>query len=198
MVTTLETLKYTKNTLTVVTYDTGITDWEGILDAYRNQPLRNKVVCRLDACQFLSMYFTPEFVKKYRPVIMMIMKAQVTDATQFSNVIKDMMQQDSRFKEKLHDIYYSCPEEVSFGSHIIQTLANVLRSTEERYRSFFRHRPEVVICISDGYLYFSVDDDTYLPELPDKVDCEVISYAKSWNGVYRFGNEKVQCNLVFR
>lgn len=186
MVTEMQTVKYTKSVIPVIHYDTGITDWDGIDDAYRYQSLRGKVVCRFDAAVFLSDYFTLETIKKYRPALMMLAKALVTDPQEFSDVIKDLLKMDEVFAVKIHDIFHSCPEDVSFGSHIIQTLADVFVNVESKYRTFFRNRPEVVICVSDGYLYYSFDDTSTEPLLPDKVDCEVLSNVKNWNGGFRY------------
>lgn len=186
MVIDTQTIKYTKTDVRVVHYDTGISDWEGIADVYRGQSIRNKVICRFDAAKFLNMYFSEETIRVYRPVLLMLAKAQVTDPTKFSGAIKDFIKMDSVFADKIHYMYHSCPEDVSFGVHVIQCLANVFVNTESRYRTFFRNRPEVVICISDGWLYYSFEDAKDGPLLPDKIECEVLSYAKNWNGNFRY------------
>ncbi len=179
-------VKYTKLTTTVTTYDTGLTDWENIESIYRDQSLRDKVVCRLDVTMLLSRYFELDTIRAYRPVIMLIVKGLVTDPTKFSNCIKDFMKLDSKFRSSIQDIYNSCPEEQSFGSYIIDVLADVFKNAESTYRGFFRGKPEVVICVSDGYLYFSIEDSMRVPTLPDKIDCEVLSYAKNWRGEFQF------------
>lgn len=179
-------IKYTKMTIPVYHYDTGIELWEGIDSCFRGQQLRGKVVCKLDATDLMTDYFTAETLKKFRPVILMIAKGQVTDPTQFSNVIKEFIQMDETFANKIRDIYAGCPEDCSFGVHLIRTLASFFTNVESNYRTFFRGRPEVVICMSDGYLYYSFNDDETGPLLPDKVDCEVLSYVKNWNGEFHY------------
>lgn len=186
MTTDLQNVKYTKVITSVTHYDTGLCDWSDIEQAYRNQSLRGKVVCRFDACYFLNAYFSEDIVRKYRPAILMLAKALVLDPNQFSDVIKDLLKMDKVFADKIHDIFHSCPEERSFGWHIIQTLADVFINVESRYRTFFRNRSEVVICVSDGYLYYSFDDTGIGPLLPDRVECEVLSNVKNWNGQYRY------------
>ncbi len=182
----LQSLKYTKDLCAVTRYDTGICDWDGIEEAYRNKSFRDKVICRFDATCYLEDYFSKSTIKTYRPVLLMIAKAQVLDPNKFSEAIKDFIKLDPVFADRIHDIFHSCPEERSFGWHIIQTLADVFINTEEKYRSFFRGRPEVVICVSNGYLYYSFEDSKVGPLLPDRVDCEVLSYVKNWDGTFRY------------
>lgn len=179
-------VKYTKCTTTVVTYDTGLTDWDGLDDIYKGSILRDKVVCKMDISMLLSRYFKEETIRKYRPVLLMIAKGLITDPVKFSNCIKEFIDIDEVFHDAIHDIFNSCPEEQSFGSYIIDVLADVFKNAESTYRSFFRGKPEVVICISDGYLYFSVEDVVREPMLIHKLDCEVLSYAKNWRGNFQY------------
>lgn len=178
--------KYTKTPVRVIYYDTGITDWENLDDAYKEQFFRNKVICKADVSRFLNQFFLDTTVSKYRNELLTIAKAKVTDANILSHVMLQFIKEDSRFAERIHYLFHSCPNTTSFGSYLIQRLADVFRETEERYRTFFRGRPEVVICISDGYLYFSFEDSEVGPLLPDDLDCEVLSYAKNWNGNIRY------------
>lgn len=179
-------LKYTKSTTTVITYDTGITDYQNIDNLYRGQSLREKVVCKFDTAYLLCRYFKPETISKYRPVLMMIAKGQITDANQFSTVIRDFIEKDEVFAKQITSIFHSCPEEQNFGHYIEQCFADVFKNVEADYRNFFRGKPPVVICVSDGYLYFSFEDVITGPVLPDQVQCEVLSYAKNWRGDFRF------------
>lgn len=176
-------VKYTPYTTEVTTYETGITDWKDIELAYRNRELRNKVVCRIDVLQKLSVYFMPETINEFRAVFLYVMKGLCRDPEMFSTFVKEMLNRDERFRRTIHDIYNGCPEEISFGEHLINAFANVIMNAEAMYRSFFRGKSQVVICTSDGYLYFStVDDAGEKLVLPEKVDCEVLSYAKNWRG----------------
>lgn len=179
-------VKYTKRLVDVIVYDTGISDWQDIEECYRGAILRDKVVCRIDATYVLYSYFKKETIEKYRPVFMYIIKGLSTDAEKFSACIKDLMNEDETFRSRIRDIYNSCPEDCSFGWHIINTLANAVLSVEAAYRSFFRGKPEVVVCLSDGYLYFSVEDSDRITTLPCEVNCEVISHAKNWRGTIQF------------
>lgn len=179
-------VKYTREQAKVITYDTGIQDWENLDQYYQGQSLRNKVVCKTDITVFLNELFSEETIKKYRPVLMMIAKGLLTDPQQFSAVIKDFIKMDEVFADKINYLFHGCPEDISFGSYIIENIAGILKDTESRYRTFFRGNPEVVICTSDGWLYFSFEDSLSGPFLPDKIECEVLSYAKNWKGQYRY------------
>lgn len=178
--------KYTREELRVIYYDTGICDWSSIDEVYRGASIRDKVVCRFDVAQFLNVYFSEQVIKKYRPVLMMIAKAQVVDPNKLSGVLYDLLKMDEVFANKIHYLFHTCPEDISFGSHIIQKLADVFIDTEKRYKEFFTKRPEFVICVSDGWMYYSFNDTLDGPLLPDKVECEVLSYAKNWNGNFRY------------
>lgn len=179
-------VKYTKYSVTITTYDTGIADWDNVELCYRGESLREKVVCRLDACKFLDKYFLPSTIEKYRPVLMMIMKGIVSDPNTLSKCIYDLIDIDEVFREQIVHMFHSCPEDTTFGVYIIKTLADTLINAEINYRNFFRGLPQTVICISDGYLYFSVEDKNNEALLPDKVECEVLSYAKNWRGVFKY------------
>lgn len=189
MIVDYQSVKYTRESTRVVTYDTGIQDWDNLDELYRGQSLRNKVVCKTDATIFLRELFSEDVIKKYRTVLMMIAKGQVTEPNQFSAVIKDFIKMDSVFANKINYLFHGCPEDRSFGSYIIENIAGIITDTEARYRTFFRGNPEVVICISNGWLYFSFEDSLSGPFLPDKIECEVLSYAKNWKGQYRFWTE---------
>lgn len=189
MIIDYQSIKYTRESTRVTTYDTGLTDWDNLDQFYRGQSLRNKVVCKTDATIFLKELFSEDIIKKYRPVLMMIAKGQLVDANQFSAVIKDFIKMDPVFANKINYLFHGCPEDRSFGSYIIENIAGIITDTEARYRTFFRGNPEVVICVSDGWLYFSFEDSLSGPFLPDKIECEVLSYAKNWKGQYRFWTE---------
>lgn len=186
MITDYQSIKYTREQTKVITYDTGLTDWENLDLYYRGQTLRNKVVVRADATIFLRELFSEEIIKKYRPVLMMIAKGLLTDANQFSAVIKDFIKMDEVFANKINYLFHGCPENISFGLYIIENIAGIITDTEARYRTFFRGNPEVVICISDGWLYFSFEDSLTGPTLPDEIECEVLSNAKNWKGQIRY------------
>lgn len=179
-------VKYTKTDIQVITYDTGLSDWHGIENVYAGASLRDKVVARVDMTQFLTEFFSVETVTKYRPVLMMIAKAQIMDPNKLSAVILDLLRMDKVFANKIHYLFHSCPEDISFGVHIIQKLADTLLGVQARYRSFFTGRQEMIICNSDGWLYLSFNDSKEGPLLPDNVKCEVLSYAKSWDGNIRY------------
>lgn len=180
------TAKYTNTDVAVNEYETGIKDWQCIDELYLNRKFRDKVICKIDATKFFNQYFSEDTIIKYRPVLMLIAKGCVRNPEQFSAVIKDFLEKDEVFATKINFIFHECPEDVSFGDYIIASLANILIETESRYRTFFRGRKEFVICMSDGWLYVSFDDDYTGPLFPDNVECEVLSYAKNWRGQIRY------------
>lgn len=189
-------IKYLKDTTTVTTYDTGLTDWDNLDNLYRGKSLRNKVVVRFDVTKFLNKYFEIETIQEYRPVFMMIANGLVTDPNQFSAVLTQLVNTDKVFAKEVINLFHSCPEESSLGTHIIESIAGVFKSVELNYRSFFRGKPEVVICVSNGWLYFSVEDTEYTPVLPNEVECEVLSYAKNWRGNFRLFERESSDNLA--
>lgn len=179
-------LKYTKIPVNVATYDTGLSDWNDIDDTYRGSTLREKVVCRIDVTNVLTQMFTPDTVNKYKPVIMMIAKGQVTDPNTLSKCIQDFIEMDALFRTRIVQLFHSCPDEDNFGWYVIQAIANLLLNVEAEYRSFFRGTSNVVICVSNGFLYFSIEDVFNEPVLPHKVEWEVLSRVKNWNGKFNF------------
>ena len=179
-------VKYTKATCNVLNYDTGLTDWEGLDLIYKDAILRNKVVCKLDVALMLNRYLTVDTIKTYRPVLMMIAKGTLKDPNQFSGVVNNLISIDEVFHKAIRDIFNSCPEDRSLGDYIIEVFADVFKNAENTYRSFFRGKPEVVICVSNGYLYFSIEDINNKPTLIEELDCEVLSYAKNWKGEFQY------------
>lgn len=178
------TLKYVRSSVKATMYDTGLIDYEDIDSYYRGVTIRDKVILKMDISPFYEKYFEKETIEKYKPAIMMIAKGLVTDPNVLSNVITELVQNDSVFREQITPMFHSCPDNVSFGFHIMNTLAKVPIQVEEEFRSFFRGKPSVVICNSGGYLYFSIEDLNKSPLLPYKVDCEVLSNVKNWRGTF--------------
>lgn len=179
-------LKYTKTPVNVTSYDTGLSDWSNIDETYRGAILREKVVCKIDATNVLTQMFTQETVNKYKPVIMMIAKGQVTEPNTLSKCIQDFIEMDALFRTRIVQLFHSCPDEENFGWYVIQAIANLLLNVEAEYRSFFRGTSNVVICVSNGFLYFSIEDTYKEPVLPHKVEWEVLSRVKNWNGKFNF------------
>lgn len=175
-------VKYTKCKTATKNYDTGLVDYDNIESFYKGQCIRDKVICRLDATYYFRKYFTEETINKYRPALMMLATGQVLDPETLSNVINEFIDIDKEFAKAIVRLFHSCPEDCIFGIYIIQCLADVLINAEQDYRNFFRGKPQVVICLSDGYIYFSVSDVDMKHYLPCNLECEVISYGKNWKG----------------
>lgn len=180
------TLKYTKIPVNVTSYDTGLSDWNNIDEVYRGSTLREKVVCKIDVTNVLTQMFLQETVDKYKPVIMMIAKGRVTDPCTLSKCIQDFIEMDCLFRTRIVQLFHSCPDEDNFGWYVIQAIANSLLNVEAEYRAFFRGTQNVVICVSNGYLYFSIEDIFSVPVLPYEVEWEVLSRVKNWNGKFNF------------
>ena len=186
MMTETVTLKYTKSNVSVDNYDTGLSLWNGIDEVYRDSNLREKVVVKMDIMDTLCKYFEKDTIKEYREVLLAVAEGRVTDPELLSKVITSLVEDDEIFPEKLNILFQSCPEDSSFGSYIIYSLASTIKSVENFYRTYFRGRAEVVVCLSHGYLYFSVPDENRDCLLPEEKECEVLSYAKSWKGTFKY------------
>lgn len=180
------TVKYTKLSTDINWYDSGLCTWVNLDNCYLGEACRDKVVCKFDAIKLLTRYFEPETLDAYRDVILMIANGEYTVPEQYSAIINALIQKDKTFEAEIVRIFHSCPEDECFGVYIVKVLAGALLSIEREYRSFFRGKPEVVICLSGGYLYFSFEDSYRGPVLPDKVECEVLSYVKNWRGNINF------------
>lgn len=178
-------VKYTKCTTNTVVYDTGLKEWINLDSFYKDECIRDKVICKVDVTYYWKKYFSEEFIKEYRLVLMNIAKGLITDAKLFSGLMTEFIKMDSVFAQAIRDLFNSCPEDTVFGYYIIQCLADTLSSAEADYRNFFRGKPQVVICLSNGYIYFSVSDVNQEHSLPIELDCEVISYGKNWRGNFK-------------
>lgn len=177
-------VKYLPYTIEATAYDTGLVDYHNLDNHFKGVTIRNKVVLKFDISSYYECYFEKETIIKYRPAIMMMAKGLVTDPNTLSAVIMDLIKNDSVFRQQIVSLFYSCPDNVSFGFHIMNTLAKVPIQVEEEFRSFFRGKPSVVICNNDGYLYFSIEDLDKSPLLPYRIDCEVLSNVKNWRGTF--------------
>lgn len=174
--------KYTKVPVDVIVYDTGLMDW-GNMNAIYSMKVRDKIICKLDAMEYLNEYFSPETIKQYRDALWFIATGQCKDAQLLSELINEFINIDDKFASKIYDIFVSCPEDRVFGYYLMEVLAITIMNVEDMYRSFFRHKTEVVICLDKGYLYFSISDKSKSIELPDDIKCEVL-YVKNWQGKF--------------
>ena len=179
-------VKYTKDVIDVKVYDTGLQDWNGLDNLYANKFFRNKVICRFDVVRYLDKYFEEETIRNHRTELLILAKMIVTDPVIYSNAIMEFIRQDAKFRQSIISLYNSCPEDEIFGYYLSKCFADVIKGVEDYFRMYFRGEKEVVICISNGYLYFSVADEDYIPTLPSKVECEVVSCAKAWSGSVKY------------
>lgn len=177
-------LKYIRGSVLVTQYDTGWQEYNNIDDYYRGVTIRDKVIIKMDLSKFYEEYFDRETIQKYKQAIYMIAKGQVTDPNKLSKIIMELINNDKTFRSKITSLYYGCPDDISIGWHIMNTLASIPARVEEDFRSFFRGKPSVVICTSGGYLYFSIEDSDRVPVLPYEIDYEVLSNVKNWRGAF--------------
>lgn len=186
MRTYIEKLKYTGELTTVTEYDSGLLSYAGIDVAFRNDSYRNKVICRLDCMYYLTQYFKEETITKYRDALYMIISRQITDVNTISDCFMQLCKEDSVFADKLYDIYHFYDSSKSFGDCILDCMSSALKNFDSLYRNFFRGKKEFVIALSDGYLYFSVQDEDYPVRVLKGSRCEVLSYAKNWSGKFEY------------
>lgn len=182
MIVTNEKLKYTKATIPVYTTSTGLEVWKDIDSYYRGNKFRDKVICRIDTIKMMKDMFTEEVRTKHRDAIFNIAAAQLTEAAELSKFLLLIAANDTVFASKLNEYYYTCDIGCSFGEYIVQSIADKMLYQETRFREFFRGKTQSVICLSKGYLYICVPDSPESFWMPENVEVEVLSYAKSWNG----------------
>lgn len=179
-----EKLKYANVYTDVFTNEYGLSSYSNIYQVYYGQSYRNRVVCRLDVVSTLQKYFSKAVLEKYRNVVYMIASKAITNVEQFSGCLLELCNIDKVFASQLTEMLYFKEDDKSFGDTIMQTLANEISLTENYFSSFFRGKPEFVICLSDGWLYFSVPDENRNVVLPYQVKTEVLSNAKNWKGSF--------------
>lgn len=175
-------VKYTKEESLVTTYDSGLESWNDIYNILKGISVRNKVICRIDLLEMLEDTFNAETRIKYRNAIMYLANGLCKDANTLSEVLKDLVNIDDVFSSKITMLYHILEEHESLGNKFLNMLSGRLYSFEEYFRQLFRGGSEFVICISDGYLYFSIADADYEVGLPKDFKVEVLSYARYWKG----------------
>lgn len=179
-------LKYTKTNISVCTYNTGIKDYINIDNIYRGSKLRDKVIYRVDGIRYLNKYFTDENITKYRAAFLSIIKDEITDPINLSEVIKKLLDIDNVFSEQIINIYHSCPEDNIFGKYLVQAMADCVLNAEKEYIKCFRESNTCVVGMENGYIYFAFDDNYYGPLVPSHINGEVVSYVKNWSGEFRY------------
>lgn len=179
-------LKYVSDIVEIHNYRTGLRDYIDIDDIYAETKMRNRVVAKIDLFEMMRDTFTAETVSEYRDVLLMIAEGEVEDAQLLSNALKELYLSDPAFKKKLKQLIDECPPDEIIGEYIEQALANRFIQLEQEYKSAFRNKDEVVVCVSHGYLYYSFSDDEEGPMLPFRVESEAVSNAKKWQGNIRY------------
>lgn len=171
-------IAYTRDYTEVYEYENGLAIWKDI-DYYYDTEVREKVIMRIDVMPYLTDIFSIGTITKYRSLIWNLAAKRNLNVNQISAALIEMVKTDSTFEVKLNEFYYTCDMGVSFGDYILSSIADAILAVEDRYRSFFRGINQKVICSSFGYLYIAVPDDYVKILLPEKVNYEVISYAKN-------------------
>lgn len=184
MIAYTEKLKYAGIT-DVYEFGFGLKSYMNIYDIYNCSSVRDKVICRACMLDYLKDYFSESTLIEYGEVIFMLCTRQVEDVNTISNCLIELMEKDPIFENKLKEIYATMDKEnISFGDAILNSIAGVLSGKEDYFRSYFRHKKEFVICVSDGWLYFSVQDENKPIDFPKDIRVEVLSYAKNWTGEF--------------
>ncbi len=174
-------LKYANIMTTVHVYDTMLETWENIYDDFQAD-VRDRVICRHDLIPHLNRFFSEEFISKNRQALLILAQGSIRDPETLSSFITTMLKEDKKFREGINVLWGDCPYDMSFGEYISIGLANELLSYVKKTRERWTGHKEFVICESDGYMYFSVpDDSSYEMRTFDRNDYEVIHYGKNWN-----------------
>lgn len=185
----IQRLKYTHEDIEIITSATGLTTYNGVYDIYKGASLRNRVVCRADVVYVFNKFMSPDVAKMCRDALLRIASGDQSDPELFSSFMLTLAKEDKLFANSLNLMFGLCPTNVSFGGYIACTFANIINDEVEMYRRFFRGSDPMVVCYSDGYIYFSVVDENVIPELPVSIDVEMVSYAKNWRGNFKVGGE---------
>lgn len=174
-------LKYANITTTVHVYDTNLETWDNIYEDFQAD-VRGRVVCRHDLIPHLNRFFSEEFISKNRQALLILAQGSIKDADTLSSFISTILEEDEKFREGINILFGDCPYDMSFGEYIGIGLAKELIDFVQNTRVRWAGHKEFVICESDGYMYFSVpDDSSYSMCTFDRSDYEVIHYGKNWN-----------------
>lgn len=179
-------VKYLREETTVYVFDTRMESWVNIENMYRGVSIRDKVICRVDLTRYLTCMFKDKTLDEYRNAIMNIITYKMSDVATVSAVLTILAGKDEVFANQLKEILVLCNEEDSFGNCILSAISDVIFNQVIKYTTFFRGEEEVVICCSDGFLYFSTPDDKHVLTLPCGAECEVISHAKNWSSIIEY------------
>lgn len=175
-------IKYTKLETTVTTYENGLESWVGIANAFNDLSIRGKAVCRIDLLESFDDMFKEETRTEYRNAIMVLANGKCKDVNTISTVLKQLVELDPIFESKIINMYYGLRPDQSLGGVFLNELSSRIGYFDGFFRNFFRGKSEFVICVSDGYLYFSIEDINYELALPRLFKVEVLSNARNWKG----------------
>ena len=174
-------LKYANIMTNVQEFSTGLSSWENIYEEYKVS-VRGRVVCRHDLIPHLNRFFSEEFISKNRQALLILAQGSIRDADTLSEFINTMLAEDIKFREGINILFSDCPTEQTFGDYIAIGLANEILQYVQQTRDRWTGHKEFVICESDGYMYFSVPDESdYEMKTFNRNEYEVIHYGKNWN-----------------
>ena len=173
----MDRLKYTNIMTNHTIYDSGLEEWEDIVDIYSDS-FKKHVILRVDGMTALSDIFSMKTITELRDVIVTIAKDLFAD-NDLSEVLLHLIDIDVVFRNGINQIYNECPPDKPFGEYIPIALANRIIGYKESLRQQFTGTSNFIICESDGYIYFSIPDELgYKINIPN---IEVISNAKNWD-----------------
>lgn len=179
-------LQYLTNTyVNVVKSPNGFPEVQGI-EQYENAKCREKVIFRLDLMRGLRSMFTDETLFKYRPVIYRLLAGWINDKAKISAIVSQLYVDDQNFKEWMFSAVYfeSVPCRVPLYQHICETASKLMGVAQEEITNKLDINAKP-IAVAEGYLYCAVNDVDIEVRIPEGYAEEVISYAKTWRGVFK-------------
>ena len=181
-------VKYISYSLKGIEYSTGLYDVVDLDDIYACTRLRGRVVAKIDVLSLLTNVFTYEIVKEVREFLMLVLKGEVREPNSLSNFILELYKADDVFRKYLRDTInkLDCDEVIIDG--IIREIVGEMSRQYEEFDKYCTGINQYVICMSDGYMYYSFADSEFGPVLPfsEDIKSEVVSNVKNWKGNIRY------------
>lgn len=163
----------------------GFPEVQGI-EQYTNARCREKVIFRLDLLCGLRSMFTEETLLKYRPVIYNLLAGWISERERISAIVSQLYADDQKFKEWLFSAVYfegvTC--RIPLYQHICETASKLMGTAQEEITNKLDINAKPV-AVAGGYLYCAVNDVDIEVRVPEGYAEEVVSYAKTWRGVFK-------------
>lgn len=158
------------------------------LKVYRGVPIRNNVIQRIDVINSMTDCFSQEIIEKYRVQIFKIMSGEFRDMDSICQVFTHFYKVDKVFNKFVStNFYFGDSSGKSLYDVIIKAFRDKYLEAYDKAYLLLRDSYYKVICESEGYIYFVTPDRVdFVVDVPVGYKEEVVSYAKSWKGVYNY------------